>query len=33
MHMIFIIDYIYYLMNESKILIFSYNSDRKVYVI
>jgi len=30
--MIFIIDHTHYLMNESKILIFVYNSDRRVYV-
>jgi len=29
----FIIDYIHYLINESKMLIFVYNSNRKVYVI
>jgi hypothetical protein len=30
--MIFIIDHIHHLMNESKILIFAYNSDRRVYI-
>jgi len=33
MHMIFIIGHIYYLINESKILIFPSNSDQKVYTI
>jgi len=32
MYMIFIIDHIHYLMNESKMLTFAYNSDRRVYV-
>jgi len=31
MYMIFIIDHIHHLMNESKILIFAYNNDRMVY--
>jgi len=31
--MFFIIDHINHLMNESKILIFVYNSDRRVYVL
>jgi len=31
MYMIFIIDHIHYLMNESKMLIFTYNSNRRVY--
>jgi len=30
--MIFIIDHIHYLMNESKMLIFAYDSDRRVYL-
>jgi len=29
--MIFIIDHIHHLMNESKMLIFAYNSDWRVY--
>jgi len=29
--MIFIIDRLHHLMNESKILIFTYNSDRRMY--
>jgi len=29
--MIFIIDHIHHLINKSKILIFAYNSDRRVY--
>jgi len=31
-YMIFIIDYIHHLMNKSKMLIFIYNSDRRVYI-
>jgi len=31
MYMIFITDHIHHLMNESKTLIFAYNSDRRVY--
>jgi hypothetical protein len=31
-YMIFIIDHIHHLMNESKILIFAYNSDQMVYI-
>jgi len=30
--MVFIIDHIHHLMNESKMLIFAYNSDRRVYI-
>jgi len=32
MHMVFIIDHIHHLMNESKMLNFAYNSDRRVYL-
>jgi len=32
MYIVFIINYIHHLMNESKMLIFVYNSDRKVYM-
>jgi len=32
MYIVFIIDQIHHLMNESKILIFAYNSDQKVYL-
>jgi len=31
MYIIFIIDHIHHLINEYKILIFAYNSDRRVY--
>jgi len=31
MYMIFIIDYKYHLMNEPKMLVFVYNSDRRMY--
>jgi len=31
MYVVFIIYHIHYLMNESKMLIFAYNSDRMVY--
>jgi hypothetical protein len=30
MYMVFVIDHIHHLMNESKMLIFAYNSNRKV---
>jgi len=30
-YIVFIIDHIQYLMNESKMLIFSYNNDRMMY--
>jgi len=33
MYMVFIIHYIYHLMNETKILIFAYNCDHRVYLI
>jgi len=33
MYMIFIIDHIHHLMNESKIIIFAYNSDWRVYML
>ena len=33
MYMVFIIDHIHHLMNESKMLIFAYNRDRRVYKI
>jgi len=33
MYMVFIIDHIHHLMNESKLLIFAYNSDRRVYLL
>jgi len=29
--MVFIIDHIHYLMNESKILFFTYNNDRDIH--
>jgi len=32
MYIVFIIDHIHYLINEYKMLIFAYNSDRRVYV-
>jgi len=32
MYMVFIIDHIHHLMNESKMLIFAYNRDQRVYV-
>jgi len=32
MHMIFIIDHIYHLMNESKMQSFAYNSDQRIYI-
>jgi len=32
MYMVFIIDHIHHLINESKILIFAYNSVRRVYI-
>jgi len=31
MYIIFIIDHIHHLMNKSKMLIFAYNSDRRMY--
>jgi len=31
MYVVFIIGHIHYLMNESKMLIFAYNSDRRMY--
>jgi len=31
MYVVFIVDHIHHLMNESKMLIFVYNSDRRVY--
>jgi len=31
MYIVFIIDHIHHLMNESKMLVFAYNSDRRVY--
>jgi len=31
MYVVFIINHIHHLMNESKMLIFAYNSDRRVY--
>jgi len=33
MYRVFIIDHIHHLMNESKMLIFVYNSDWRVYVV
>jgi hypothetical protein len=33
MYMVFIIDHIHHLMNESKMLTFAYISDRRVYLI
>jgi hypothetical protein len=33
MYMDFIIDHIHHLMNESKMFIFAYNSDRRVYLL
>jgi hypothetical protein len=32
MYVVFIIDYIHHLMNEPRMLIFAYNSDRRVYL-
>jgi len=32
MYVIFIIDYIHYLLNESKLYIFVYNIGRKLYI-
>ena len=32
MYVVFIIDHIYLLLNESKMLTFAYNSDRNVYL-
>jgi len=32
-YIIFIINHVYYLMNEFKMLIFTYNNDQKVYIL
>jgi len=32
MYMVFIIDHVHHLMNESKMLIFVYNNNRRMYV-
>jgi len=33
MYMVFVIDHTHYLINESKLMIFTCNNDRRVYVI